>query len=92
MYNGRCEDVLEKLARRRRKTKPRLLFTSPPFPLNRKKRYGNLCGEDYLKWFASLAPLFREAVAENGSIVIELGNAWEPGHPTMSQCGQSTRT
>ena len=26
-----------------------LVFTSPPFPLNRKKRYGNLNGDEYME-------------------------------------------
>ena len=61
-----------------------LIFTSPPFPLNTKKKYGNLKGEEYLEWFSNLAPLFRRMISENGSIVIEIGNAWEPGRPVMS--------
>ena len=61
-----------------------LAFTSPPFPLNTKKSYGNLQGEDYVSWFAEFAPLLRDMVTEDGSIVIEIGNAWMPGQPTMS--------
>src|SRR5262249_51664605 len=61
-----------------------LLFTSPPFPLNRKKRYGNEVGEAYVNWLADLAPLFRAALKPRGSIVLELGNAWESGRPVMS--------
>ena len=61
-----------------------LIFTSPPFPLNRKKKYGNLQGQDYIDWLASFAPLFRSCLSEQGSIVIEMGNSWERGHPVMS--------
>ena len=61
-----------------------LVFTSPPFPLTTKKRYGNLQGEEYLEWFASFAPSLRDIVSSNGSIVVEIGNAWEPGRPVMS--------
>jgi site-specific DNA-methyltransferase (cytosine-N4-specific) len=61
-----------------------LILTSPPFPLNNKKSYGNLMGEKYLQWFTSLAPLFAEMVTEDGSIVIEIGNSWEPGRPVQS--------
>lgn len=64
--------------------KVQLIFTSPPFPLNRKKKYGNLQGESYSRWLASFAPIFKEFLKEDGSIVIELGNAWEPGKPVMS--------
>ena len=61
-----------------------LIFTSPPFPLNRKKRYGNEQGEQYVAWLASFAPLFKTLLKPLGSVVLELGNAWEPGRPVMS--------
>lgn len=61
-----------------------LIFTSPPFPLNNKKKYGNLQGEEYQKWFASLAETFSGLLTENGSIVIELGNSWVPEKPMQS--------
>lgn len=61
-----------------------LLITSPPFPLNNKKRYGNFQGEVYKEWFIAMAPLFSELLAEDGSIVIELGNAWEHNRPVQS--------
>ena len=64
--------------------KVQLIFTSPPFPLNTKKRYGNLQGEDYVRWLAGLAPKLTELLTPDGSIAIELGNAWEPGRPVMS--------
>lgn len=61
-----------------------LIITSPPFPLNRKKKYGNYSGEAYRGWFRSLAPLFSELLAPDGSIVIEMGNSWVPGRPVQS--------
>lgn len=61
-----------------------LVLTSPPFPLNTKKSYGNLQGEEYIRWIAKFAPLLRNMVTQDGSIVIEIGNAWMPGQPTMS--------
>ena len=64
--------------------KVQLIFTSPPFPLNRKKAYGNFKGGDYLMWLSKFGPVMRELLAPNGSIVIELGNSWEQGFPTMS--------
>ncbi len=39
--------------------KVQLIFTSPPFPLNRKKQYGNHQGEAYIKWLSGFAVLFR---------------------------------
>ena len=61
-----------------------LIFTSPPFPLNRKKKYGNEQGEAYVNWLADFAPLFKKVLKPKGSIVLELGNAWEAGRPVMS--------
>lgn len=61
-----------------------LIFTSPPFPLNRKKKYGNLQGDAYVEWLASFANVFKRLLKPKGSVVIELGNAWEPGKPSMS--------
>lgn len=84
MLQGSSEKVLASAAMRRYRGKVQLIFTSPPFPLNRKKRYGNLQGESYAAWLASFAPIFKDFLKEDGSIVIELGNAWEPGKPVMS--------
>ncbi|KAA6342695.1 Modification methylase PvuII [termite gut metagenome] len=66
------------------KGKVNLIITSPPFPLNNKKQYGNEKGSEYLKWFTELAPIFSDLLAENGSLVIEIGNAWEPERPVQS--------
>ena len=84
LYQGDCEDVLSRYPVTRRHRKVQLLFTSPPFPLNHKKKYGNLTGQAYVDWLASLGPLFSDYITDDGSIVIELGNAWVPGSPTMS--------
>ena len=61
-----------------------LVFTSPPFPLHRKKRYGNRTGDEYLDWLADLAPRLVQLLKPDGSVVVEIGNAWEPGRPVMS--------
>jgi site-specific DNA-methyltransferase (cytosine-N4-specific) len=84
MYRGRAEEVLLSPVAKSFRRKVNLIFTSPPFPLNRKKRYGNEQGEAYIAWLTRFAPLFREFLAPNGSIVIEMGNAWEAGRPVMS--------
>ena len=81
---GRAEDILALPSLRALNGRINLLFTSPPFPLNTKKRYGNLTGDEYIKWLSDFAPRFRELLIEDGSLVIELGNAWEPGRPVMS--------
>jgi len=64
--------------------KIQLVFTSPPFPLNTKKKYGNLQGEEYVEWFGKFAPLLTSLTCPDGSIVVEIGNAWESGRPVMS--------
>ena len=84
MYRGFAEDVLRSTQVKKYRGKVQLILTSPPFPLNRKKKYGNRQGDEYVEWLAAFAPLFREFLTENGSIVVEMGNAWEPGEPTMS--------
>lgn len=84
MYVGDCAEVLQSYPVTRRKGKCQLILTSPPFPLNRKKKYGNLTGKKYLDWLSGLAPLFRDYLTDDGSIVLEIGNAWNAGSPTMS--------
>lgn len=84
MYRGFAEDVLGSALAKKYRAKVQLILTSPPFPLNRKKKYGNRQGEEYLEWLAGFAPLFKEFLTNDGSIVIEMGNAWETGEPAMS--------
>lgn len=84
MYEGSTEQFLRSPLAKRYEGKVKLIFTSPPFPLNTKKAYGNLKGEKYVKWLAEFAPLLRKLLKPNGSVVLELGNAWEPGKPVMS--------
>lgn len=84
MYCGKAEEVLEKWPPSHYKGKVQLIFTSPPFPLNRKKKYGNLNGDEYINWFSSFGPILKDFLSEDGSIVIEMGNAWVQGKPVMS--------
>lgn len=82
-YTGKAEELLTSDLTELR-NKVQLILTSPPFPLNKKKRYGNLQGEEYKNWFLNLAEIFSNLLTEDGSIVIELGNSWEPGLPVQS--------
>ncbi len=84
LYKGRIEELLETATFKMYKKKVNLILTSPPFPLNTKKKYGNFQGQDYINWLSGLAPMFSEILAADGSFVIELGNAWEPKRPVMS--------
>jgi len=83
-YQGDCVKVLTSKPFQRLQGKVQLIVTSPPYPLNEKKSYGNLTGEAYLEWVKSLAPVFSKMLTDDGSIVIELGNSWEPGRPVQS--------
>src|SRR5579859_5712299 len=84
MFRGSAEETLSSCLLGPYRNKVQLVFTSPPFPLNNKKRYGNLLGDKYIDWLTSISSLLKENIAADGSIVIELGNAWEPGRPVMS--------
>jgi DNA modification methylase len=84
MYQGTIEDFLASSAAAQIRGKVQMIFTSPPFPLNRSKKYGNLTGDKYVAWLSGLAPEIVRLLSPDGSFVIELGNAWEPGKPVMS--------
>lgn len=84
MFNGLAEDILQNREMKRHVGKVQLIFTSPPFPLNRKKKYGNHQGDQFIEWLSDFAPLFRRFLKKDGSIVMEMGNSWEPGEPIMS--------
>lgn len=84
MFCAKSDDLLGDSTLAKFEGKVNLIFTSPPFPLNRKKRYGNESGENYIRWLCTFGPLFKRMLAVDGSIVIEMGNSWEPGKPVMS--------
>ena len=84
MLLGKSDDLIADGSLARLEGKVNLIFTSPPFPLNRKKRYGNETGDSYIRWLCAFGPLFKKMLAPDGSIVIEMGNSWEPGMPVMS--------
>jgi DNA modification methylase len=69
---------------RKYKNKINLIFTSPPFSLLKKKKYGNKNGDVYIEWFKQFAKPLSDLLTDDGSIVIELGNSWEKGSPIFS--------
>ncbi len=83
-YVGDSLEVLGSKSFAALKGRVQLILTSPPYPLNEKKSYGNLKGDEYLKWIESLAPVFAEFLTDDGSIVVEVGNSWEPNRPVQS--------
>jgi DNA modification methylase len=84
MMLGLSDDLLRSGTLEKFEGKVNLVFTSPPFPLNRKKRYGNKNGQEYIEWLSSYGPLLKKMLTPDGSIVMEIGNAWEQGSPVMS--------
>jgi len=84
MFQGQAEDVLHDSRFQSWKGKVQLIFTSPPFPLQREKSYGNRTGDSYSEWLASFAKIWTEYLTADGSIVVEVGNGWNSGTPTMS--------
>jgi site-specific DNA-methyltransferase (cytosine-N4-specific) len=87
LFVGKAEDALDAPALDPWRGRTQLVFTSPPFPLHRKKKYGNLCGDAYAEWLAGLAIPLTKFLTPDGSIVLELGNGWNPGTPTVSTVG-----
>lgn len=84
MWHSTIETALVQEPLNSLKRKIDLIFTSPPYPLKRKKKYGNKTGDEYLQWLTGLAPQIADLLSPTGSVVIELGNTWESGVPEMS--------
>ena len=82
--HGNIEDVLADKSFQKNKGKINLIFTSPPFPLNRKKKYGNLNGNEYIEWLTNITTSLKDYLTDDGSFVIEIGNSWEEHEPVMS--------
>ena len=61
-----------------------LVITSPPFALRRKKAYGNVSADEYIEWFWPFAQQIHRVLRPDGSFVLELGGAWNPGIGTRS--------
>lgn len=61
-----------------------LIVTSPPFGLLRPKEYGNSPAGEYLSWFKPFAAGIKRVLKPNGSLVIDIGPAWNKGVPTKS--------
>ncbi len=61
-----------------------LIMTSPPFGLVRKKDYGNVEANEYVEWFEPFAAQFKRVLKDHGSLVIDIGGAWNKGYPTRN--------
>jgi DNA modification methylase len=79
-YHGDALDVLRQLP----DASVALAFTSPPFALRRQKAYGNVTADEYIAWFWPIAEQVHRVLRADGSFVMELGGAWNPGSGTRS--------
>lgn len=79
-YCGDSLDLLEAVP----DSSVNLVLTSPPFALQREKEYGNKAQAEYVAWLAQFARLVHRKLKDDGSFVLDLGGAYEPGSPTRS--------
>ncbi|MCI0462531.1 MAG: site-specific DNA-methyltransferase [Gemmataceae bacterium] len=79
-YLGDSLDVLPPFA----DASVNLIVTSPPYALHFKKEYGNVEQGQYVNWFLPFAREFHRLLKDDGSLVIDIGGAWQPGQPTRS--------
>jgi DNA modification methylase len=84
MFNCSIEDFVMSSQFQESIGKVDLIFTSPPFPLASPKKYGNLVGEEYVRWLVEVTNSLVPLLSDTGSLVMEIGNAWDKGQPTMS--------
>ena len=77
-------DAIEALDARVGNESVDLIVTSPPFALQRPKEYGNAAQESYKDWFLPFADEFWRVLKPTGSLVLDLGGAWEAGKPVKS--------
>ena len=61
-----------------------LVLTSPPFALQRKKRYGNVEQEDYVDWLLEFCKKVYKVLSPKGSFVLDLGGAYQSKRPVRS--------
>jgi site-specific DNA-methyltransferase (cytosine-N4-specific) len=61
-----------------------LILTSPPFALLRQKSYGNHEQEPYVAWLGEFGAAAFRVLKETGSLVLDLGGAYQRGRPVRS--------
>jgi DNA modification methylase len=62
-----------------------LVLTSPPFPLQREKAYGNPSSEEgFIQWFLPFSEQVKRVLKEDGSFVLDLGGVYVKGRPIRS--------
>jgi site-specific DNA-methyltransferase (cytosine-N4-specific) len=61
-----------------------LIFSSPPYPLVNQKAYGHGDVNQYIDWLLRIMDDWPRKLAHDGSIVLNLGDAWVKGTPFQS--------
>lgn len=61
-----------------------LVVTSPPFALQREKSYGNVDQAAYVDWLCAFCAKVYPALKPDGSLVIDLGGAYQRQRPVRS--------
>lgn len=61
-----------------------LVVTSPPFALQREKEYGNKKQSEYVGWIKQFGHMIFRKLKSTGSLVLDLGGAYEKGVPVRS--------
>ncbi|HZE57305.1 MAG TPA: site-specific DNA-methyltransferase [Chthoniobacterales bacterium] len=79
-YQGDALQLLEELE----DESVNLVFTSPPFALQRQKEYGNRKEAEYVDWLIQFAALVKKKLRADGSFVLDLGGAYLKGVPARS--------
>ena len=60
------------------------VVTSPPYALHFKKEYGNANKADYVAWFAEFGREVFRVLADDGSLILNIGGSYNQGTPTRS--------
>lgn len=58
-----------------------LIVTSPPFSLQRHKKYGEVCQDEYVDWLLQFGYIAYSKLKDTGSFVIDIGGAYQKGMP-----------
>lgn len=61
-----------------------LIVTSPPFSLQRHKRYGEVGQDEYIDWLLQFGKVAYNKLKDTGSFVIDLGGAYQKGKPVKA--------